>query len=163
MPARFYLFVAGLLTLHTRPPEALARMVALWFAVPVAVREFAGGWLEIPAQARTFLDAGMRLGLDTVVGTRSWQRQHRFRIVLGPLTLAQFRRFLPDGAALPQLRALVARVPGAEAEWEAQLLLRREEVPEVRLDRGARLGWTSWLAMRDRPADAGDVVLQGGG
>lgn len=166
LPDRFSLFAAGLLALQTRPAEALARLVALYFAVPAKVQEFVGAWLDIPPRARTRLGlpgGASRLGQDAVVGTRVYLRHHRFRLVLGPLGLADFLRFLPDGDARARLAAMVRRVPGPEMDWDTQLVLRRDEVPAAVLNGTARLGWTSWLPARKRERDADDVVLLGSG
>jgi type VI secretion system protein ImpH len=165
LPDRFTLYAAGLLAMQARPPEALARVVALFFKVPVRVRELVGGWLDIPPPQQTRLGASggtSRLGIDAVAGARIFVRHNRFRIVLGPLTLDRFLRFLPVGPAMPQLRALVRHAAGLEHDWDVQLVLRREEVPAARLDGATRLGWTSWLTTRARRHDAGDLVLVGG-
>jgi type VI secretion system protein ImpH len=165
LPDRFPMFTAGLLAAQHRPPEALQRLVALFFHVPVAVREFVGAWLDIPPPARTRLgleDGASRLGMDAVVGTRSFARHHRVRLVLGPLDLSTFLRFLPIGQAMPKLKALVRHAVGLELDWDLQLVLRKAEVPPARLDGGTRLGWTSWLATAERARDADDLVLIGG-
>jgi type VI secretion system protein ImpH len=162
MPDRFALFTAGLLSMQTRPPEAIAKLVALLFKVPVAIREFVGAWLDIPLPARTRLglpNGASVLGVDAVVGTRTFARHHRFRIVLGPLDLATFLRFLPVGGLLPRLRALVRHAVGLDLDWDVQLVLRKDEVPTARLGGATRLGWTSWLATGERGKDADDLVL----
>ncbi|MBL6458653.1 type VI secretion system baseplate subunit TssG [Belnapia sp. T6] len=170
LPDGFSLHAAGLLALQSRPAEALTRLVSLYFSVPAGVREFVGAWLDIPPGARTYLgglgSATPRLGRDTVVGTRVHLREHRFRLILGPLSLPDFLRFLPDGEAWEPLRAITRRVPGPEFDWDLQLVLRREEVPATVLSAGTggvRLGWTSWIATRRRERDADDVVLLGSG
>jgi type VI secretion system protein ImpH len=168
LPDRFPLFAAGLLALQTRPAEAIARLVSLYFAVPAKVQEFVGAWLDIPPRALTRLGlpgGSSRLGQDAVVGTRVFLRHHRFRLVLGPLGLAEFLGFLPDGDSRAKLAAMVRRVPGPEMDWDTQLVLRRAEVPGTVLDGTARLGWTSWLLPRERGhrRDADDVVLLGHG
>jgi len=161
LPDQFYLFAAGLLAMQTRPAEALSRLVTLYFAVPVSVQEFAGAWLDIPPRARTCFSVGspLRLGQDTVVGTRVYQRHHRFRLVLGPLGFSDFLKFLPDGAAQPRLEEIVRRVPGPEFDWDVKLVLCRDDVPAILLNGTARLNWTSWIATSCREGDADDVVL----
>jgi type VI secretion system protein ImpH len=162
LPDAFVLFTAGLFGMQSRPPEALARLVALFFRVPVAIREFVGAWLEIPVPARSRLglpDCSSRLGVDAVAGTRAFARHHRFRIVLGPLSLRAYERFLPVGDALPKLEAIVRHAVGLDYDWDIRLVLRREQVPPATLKGAIRLGWTSWLATRNRPQDADDLVL----
>jgi type VI secretion system protein ImpH len=88
-------------------------------------------------------------------------RHHRFRILLGPLTLAQFLRFLPNQDAKDRLKALVHQVPGLDADWDVQLALRNDDVPATKLGVTACLGWTSWLHARTRKRDADDLTLPG--
>jgi type VI secretion system protein ImpH len=161
LPDRFVLYAAGLFAMQSRPAEMLARLVAGFFKVPVRVEEFVGAWLEIPPADRARLGTA-RLGRDAVLGVHRFERGQRFRLELGPLTFAQFRRLLPHGDALRLLQALVHLAVGPELDWDARLVLRREEVPAARLDGGTRLGWTSWLWTAYRAHDAGDLVLDGG-
>ena len=41
-------------------------------------------------------------------------------------------------------------------------MLRRREVPDTRLGRQGRLGWTTWLKPRRSLRDAADLVLDSG-
>jgi type VI secretion system protein ImpH len=162
LPDGFTLYAAGLFAMQGRMPEVLERLIRLFFDVPVRIREFVGGWLEIPPEERTRLGAPAdfaRLARGSVVGTRCFARHHRFRVMLGPLRLQEFERFLPPGGSLAALAAIVRRFVGLDLEWELQLLLRRDEVPTARLGGGERLAWTSWLDTAERDADAGDLVL----
>lgn len=161
LPDRFVLHAAGLFAMGSRPAEMLARLVAGFFRVPARIEEFVGAWLTIPLDDRGRLGTA-RLGLDAVVGTDRFERGQRFRLELGPLSLAEFRRLLPGGGALELLRALVHLASGPELDWDARLVLRHGEVPAARLDGTAQLGWTSWLWTGHRRHDAGDLVLDGG-
>jgi type VI secretion system protein ImpH len=161
LPDRYALYGVGLLTLRQRPPEALARLVTGFLGVAARVEEFVGEWLEMPRRDRARLGRA-RLALDAVLGTYRFERGHRFRLVLGPMRLAEFMTLLPDGKALRPLSALVHLAAGPELDWDARLVLRRSEVPSLRLDGSTRLGWTSWLHTTRRAHDAGDLVLDGG-
>jgi type VI secretion system protein ImpH len=164
LPDGFVRYAAGLFAAQARTPEALTRLITLFFEVPVRIREFVGAWLEIPQESRTRLgrrDAASLLAADAVLGIRTYARGHRFRVLLGPLRFAQFERFLPFGSSLPTLRALVRQTVGMQFDWDLQLVLQRAEVPAARLDGEARLGWTAWLDTEARAADADDLVLPG--
>src|SRR5207237_1337622 len=87
------LHFAGLMNRHVRNADGLAALLAGYFRVPVRIESFVGHWMKIPVQERTRLgglnDSAM-LGVGTVLGARSWDRQHKFRIWLGPLTRTQY-------------------------------------------------------------------------
>ncbi|HET6470105.1 MAG TPA: type VI secretion system baseplate subunit TssG [Geminicoccaceae bacterium] len=153
----------GLIGCQSNHPDRLVRLLGHVFKVPVLIQEFVGGWLELPAGLRTRLgerpETGT-LGRSAVVGVRSFQRQHRFRIRLGPLGLAQYLSFLPGGERLAALVAAVRTLVDEALEWDLRLVLGREEVPALVLGGAARLGFTSWLPKPVRGSDPDDLVLR---
>jgi type VI secretion system protein ImpH len=155
------LHYAGHLADQVRHPGGLVAMVGGYFRLPAALEEFVGHWLVLPESGRSRLGRpGAVLGAGLVVGARVWDRQHKFRLVLGPLGLAELERFLPTGPFLARLLALVRNYLGDQLEWDVNLVLRRDEVPELRLGAGARLGWTTWLGGGTRARDADDLTLR---
>ena len=72
-------------------------------------------------------------------------------------------RLLPTGTAWRRLIAWVRNYAGREFCWEAQLILRKEEVPPLRLGGigGAMLGWSSWLQSKPRTEDADQLIFAG--
>jgi type VI secretion system protein ImpH len=88
-----------------------------------------------------------------------WSRQHKFRLVFGPLGFADYQRLLPDGGSFHRLVPLVRNYAGDVLAWDIAPILRRDEVPELRLGRQGRLGWTTWLMPRRSEADAADLFL----
>jgi len=98
------------------------------------------------------------LGRAATLGTATWQCQHKFEIVLGPLSLGSFTQFLPGSRALAELHALVRFYTNGEWTWQLRLLLRDVEVPGATLGRMGQLGWSTWLAPSRVTAD--DVLIQ---
>ena len=94
-----------------------------------------------------------------VLGGRVWDRQHKFRLRLGPTDLIDYCNLLPGGAGIAQLQAAVRNYAGLEYTWDAQLVLKTLSVPPLRLGRGNRLGYTSWLGRRRSDAPAADLIL----
>jgi type VI secretion system protein ImpH len=141
------LFYAGRLAAQTRNAEGLQAMVADYLGMPAAVEEFVGTWMDLPASERWRLGGGpegMRLGLDTNLGARAWQRQTKFRIVLGPLQKTQFQSMLPEGESLARLSALVRNYVGDGLDWDLRLILDERTDQPLRLG-AARLRWDAWL------------------
>ena len=156
------LFFSAHLGCHTRHAEGLEAMLKDYFQVPVQLEEFIGEWLEMPEDSYCYLDQDEntgQLGCSAVIGTRSWQCQHRFRVKIGPLTLQQYESLLPNSQHLMKLRALVRNYVGFELKWDVNLQLQPEEVPSVQLGSYGLLGWTSWLQAGKRQHAVNDLFL----
>jgi type VI secretion system protein ImpH len=154
------LHYVGLLARQVRNGDGLAGILAAFFRVSARIESFVGHWLALAPAERTKLGgAGATLGARAVLGASVWDRQHKFRIALGPLTLDEYKSFLPCGSRLRELADWVRTYVGFEFEWDLQLRLRRDDVPLTRLGGGTRLGWSSWLGHRRSEDDAADLAL----
>jgi type VI secretion system protein ImpH len=153
-------FHVGALIRQTRNAEGLAAILGHFFAVPVILQEFVGHWMSLGEHERTKLARdGAVLGSGAVLGGRVWDRQHKFRLHLGPLSLGRYESFLPGGPMLKKLVDWVRVYVNFELEWDVRLVLDRREVPPLVLGRGARLGWTTWVGRRLQDLDADDLCL----
>ena len=165
------LFHVGTLVRHVRDADGLAAIIRQFFGVPARLEEFVGHWLVLARRDRTYLGRDSQtLGGSAVAGGRVWDHQSKFRIHLGPLTLAQYESFLPAArraadADTPRpslLRKLVDWVRFylcLEFDWDVRLHLKKDEVPALRLGTKGQLGWTTWLGRRPSAADAADLYL----
>lgn len=163
MPDLAKLHYAGRLVCQTRHAEGLTAILADFFRLPVAVEEFVGHWLDLPKESYWRLGDSPRtgtLGVSTIAGSRVWDRQYKFRVVLGPLGIDDYSRMLPGGESLPRLVAAVRNYLGDELDWDLNLVLRRDELPPLKLGAQGRLGWTTWLTSRPPAEDAHDLYLQ---
>ena len=153
-------FHVGALIRQTRNAEGLRAILRHFFRVPVEIEQFVGHWMALGVPERTRLGRdGAVLGVAAVVGSRVWDRQHKFRLRLGPLTFADYEDFLPGGIRLRKLVDWVRLYVNFEFDWDVRLLLQKEEVPPMRLGQGRRLGWTTWLGRRPEDRDADDLCL----
>ena len=154
---------SGHLGRQVRNADGLAAILAGFLRVPVRIEELVAHWMSLPRDVQTRL--GRRetccLGETAVAGARVWDLQSRFRIVVGPLSLEDYCRFLPGEDRHRKLRDWVRNYVGFEFKWDCRLVLRAEEVPPMLLGFQGRLGWTSWLGTRLAEGDAGDLVLSG--
>jgi type VI secretion system protein ImpH len=161
---------AGRFSQQARSADGLEQILADYFDVPVEVRQFAGAWLDIPRDLQSRLGE-QQLGVSTTLGASTWQCQHKFEIVLGPLSSDDFNNFLPGARGLTELHALVRLYTNDEWAWQVRLVLedtdavsgvllaaRRLRASESDSASPSRLGWTTWLGTR--PPGAADVVLQ---
>ena len=158
IPARSLLHYTGLLARLPRTVAGLERILADYFAVPVRVKQFIGGWRPLDRSQWTTLGAkgsNQILAAGVVLGTRVWDDSKSVSIVLGPLSLQVFREFLPGGWRHKALAALARFYLDGRHDAEARLLLNQAEVPRTAIGH-SRLGFTSWLLQyrfkgRDHP------------
>jgi type VI secretion system protein ImpH len=158
------LFFAGRLSAQNKNAEGLRAILAEDFGVPVEVRDFQGKWIPLPPEARTTLNGnfgGGVLGQSVIAGDSFFLGQSKFRVRLGPLTLAQLRALLPFGKPFRRLQDWVLNYCGREFFWDVQLVLLAAEVPGTQLGHSSHLGWTSWLKTKPFTNHAEDLVLPG--
>lgn len=156
------LHYAGRLACQARNAEGLEAMLAGYLRLAVAIEEFVGEWIGVPERGLCRLGQSPEvsgLGLSVIVGTRIWSGQQKFRIRLGPMSYEDYQRFLPLGRSLQRLVAAVRNYLGDELNWNVMLVLKRDEVPALRLGECVRLGWTTWLGKRAAATDAADLHL----
>lgn len=178
VPDHLKLHHAGHLVRLTRNPEGLTRALGALLRVRVTMQEYCIQWLRLAEEDRTRLSsvasagdggqhrielgtASSRLGQGAIAGAKVPDVQHKFRLRIGAMSLAEFERYLPGGVRFTQVRDWVRNYIGIELAWDAQIVLQREEVPAVRLGSFGQLGWTSWLGMpaASRSRDVDDVIL----
>jgi type VI secretion system protein ImpH len=165
------IYYGGLLAQRKRNAQGLEALLGDYFGTSVRVQQFIGQWLqlEVENQSRLGIAHGnCALGIDTVAGERVHDVQGKIRIRLGPLTFRRFVSFLPDRSPVPEHKAffllvhLVRLYVGAELDFDVQLLLRGDQVPECQLSDelpGPRLGWNTWLISQQPLHDAHDALF----
>jgi len=158
-PAKLY--YAGRLGALTHNAEGLQAMIGDHFQMPATIEEFVGDWIDLPESARWRLGGGpegMRLGVGSTLGAKAFQRQTKFRVVLGPLERPQFQSMLPEGKALGRLVALVRNYVGDELDWDVRLILDERTEQPLRLGK-ARMGWDAWLGRPPEGRGRQDLLL----
>ena len=151
---------AGHLASGTKTAEGLVSILSAFFSAPVHLQQFVGMWLDLEPDDRWELGAGA-LGRSTSIGARVWSRTSKFRILVGPLSLPDYKRLLPGQGSLERLESIVRNFVGDALDWDVNLILRAADVPRVALG-GANsvLGHTSWVGLRrDSAHDADDLYL----
>jgi type VI secretion system protein ImpH len=168
------LYYGGFLAHRPRCAIALAALLEDYFQLPFEVQQFRGQWLRLDPASQSRTGDGPshnRLGVDAVAGDRVWDVQAKFRVRLGPLPYARFSEFIPDLAPVPERKSffllvdLIRLYVGPEFDFDVQLILEREGVPECRLaqrpDYSPRLGWNTWVSSQPLDRDAADTVFDG--
>lgn len=157
------LHYSGRLVCQTRHAEGLRAILEDYFRVACRILELFGQWLDLPSANQCRLGESPRtgtLGRTAILGSRIWDVAQKFRVQFGPMTLAEYERLLPGGDSLRRFAAWVRNYIGDELTCDLQLILKKEEVPEIKMGAFGRLGWTTWLLSEPAKRDADDLVLQ---
>ncbi len=165
LPDHAKLHFAGHLSCQTKHRSGLRSFLRAFFEIPVDIEPFIGQWLRLPHRNRCRLGESRAtgvLGETLIVGSHIWDCQQRFRIFMGPMGIEEYRGFLPgsEEGSIERLIAAVRNYLGDELAWDVRLILRKEEVPPLRLGEMAQLGWTTWLTGKPFEHDADDLVLE---
>jgi type VI secretion system protein ImpH len=155
----------GLIAQKPHSSITLEQMLSDYFGVKATVRQFTGQWLELDDESITRLGtANSQLGWNTVIGTRVWDDQSKFRVVFGALKFTEFQAFLPNSTAYKAVKSIIRFMVGEELDFDVQLKLKAREVPGTILTTRARrrpmLGWTSFLKTKPFEEDDEQVILQ---
>lgn len=169
-----FIWLSGLFGMQARSAVALEQIVEEYFQVPTDVIQFVGAWYPLVGDSTCTLseheDPSEQLGLGAVVGDEVFDQQARVRVRLGPLTMAQYRRFLPGESGYRRLREITRLFSRDTIDFEVQLVLQRDDVPTCMLSSGGeefvqpeqpvQLGWTTWVKTHPEfPHDPEDTVL----
>jgi type VI secretion system protein ImpH len=158
------LLYAGHIAQKPHSGVSIAAVLRDYFRVPAEVVQFVGQWFPLePENVTRMGQANCELGRTLVAGDSVFVSQSKFRVRLGPLTLAQFVSFLPVGPAWKPVTDLTRYLAGLEFDYDVQLVLRKEDVPPCSLDSKSSLppmlGWTTWITSETPRRDADEVIL----
>ena len=159
---------AGLLARRVRSPDALGRVLATLYDLPIEIIELEPRRLCIDTDEQTRLGgrttmsgAYALLSANAVLGAIAVDVAGRFRIRVGPMDRERFDRFFPPNTLHTEMVAAVRQVIGATADFDIQLVLSRDEVPSAKTGTTTRLGQTSWLLHGKANQNRTDAILPG--
>jgi type VI secretion system protein ImpH len=167
VPDTSLLFYSGHLAHSPKCAASLEGILREYFGLPLEVIQMVPRWLSLDDADRTQMgkaNHSMKGGI--VVGRRVRDIQGKFRLRIGPLSLAQFRRLVPGGDMLRPLWQLTRLYVGPDLDFDVQPILKKEEVPGTELTTRApaaargRLGYNTWGKTRQPPEDAEEAVFR---
>jgi type VI secretion system protein ImpH len=162
VPDSSKLHYSGRLTGTQRNAEGLEAVIQDFFQIKTRVETFVGEWITLPADSLCKLGESPRtgtVGSTAIVGSRIWECQYKFRIIMGPMGYRDYQRMLPGGDSLRRLIDWVKNYVGEELAWDVQLILKKEEVPAAQLGKSGLLGWSTWTKSKPMPRDADNLIL----
>lgn len=165
---------AGLLGAHSRSAASLRQLIADWLDLSpeqVTIEQFVGAYFSLPTSAHTFLGLQNCLsGEDAIAGDAAWVQDAKFRLRMGPLSLASFAALMPTGGIEggQSFRALIQLVRffvGVSLDFDVQLLLAPEDLSRCTLgaegDVELRVGMTAWLLSDENAPELADTIFAG--
>jgi type VI secretion system protein ImpH len=162
------LYYDGLLSQRRPTAQGLRQLLEDYFDVPVEVEQFTGTWRRLPPENRTVLSDSFtfseQLGMGTIVGDEVIDHHGAVTIRLGPLSFDRYREFLPGATASVELREWLRLYTNREFDFVIRLILKREEVPPMKLGEDGleapRLGLVSWIRNRDLNRDPDEATYR---
>ena len=134
-----------------------------YFGVQTRIQQFIGQWVDLPPEFHCRLGESPSsgcIGQTAIMGTRFWDCQQKFRIIMGPLSLEQYQRMLPGDRSYLRLRDWIRNYVGFHLSWDLQLILKVGEAPRIQLGSQGRLGWTTWMVTEKLDRLGDDLILQ---
>ncbi len=148
VPDRGFMQFAGAIWRQPHSREGLARMLSIYFKVPVKIEECVGQRLPIDPEHQTRIGTSGQwqvLGQTAALGAAVWDYQSHFRVVLGPLDAMKFQDFLPSGTLFKELVDFTAFCAPPQMTFEIELQIKKNDTIALKLDDQHQLGWRSWL------------------
>lgn len=146
LPVHARLAASSHLVREARNPDGLTAALAHYFGIPVQLHEYVLHWISLgPSTLVQPVHTAAVMAESATLGTHIPDRQHKFRLILGPLDLGQYLRFTPGGSDLPALKEWVRAFTGFEYSWDITLLLHPAAPPSARLGGPEKLGHATWL------------------
>ena len=157
------IYYSGRLVCQTRHAEGLKAIVEDYFKIETTIQEFRGQWINLTEAYKCRMGESPYTGLlgsTIVVGSKVWDCQQKFRVRLGPMSFKDYTRMLPRGDSFKRLCDWLKNYVGYSMSWDAQLVLKADEVPAIALGKQGQMGWTTWLKSRPFARDADDLVVR---
>lgn len=150
--------------LRHRPVSAslIESILTDFFKLPIRLEQFVGSFDRLHQDELCMLGVQCAtLSAGAVLGERVRECHARARLHVGPLSITDYERFLPGGAAAAQLKQLLALFATPTIHFELHLILRAADVLPVRFDapHGNRLGYDTCLLSSAAREDCGEFLF----
>ncbi len=136
IPDTNFLILCGQQANQRATAEGLRVTLQHTFQLKTEIQQFVGQWmfLEPEDQSRMVSAAvgysfGSQLGVDTIVGSRVWDCQNKFRVRLGPVSWRRFQDLMPIKPILRRIADFVRQSVGPQYDFDIQIAIDKETVP----------------------------------
>jgi len=137
-------YLAGLYSQKNRSASSLTQILSEHCSHNIEINEFEGDWYQLQESERSQLGINnASLGVDSILGERTYQRCFNFSIVIGPLSYADYIALLNNNERLAMIKKLTLKTVGAEYCFSIKLALKAHQTQVSHLGT-TRLGINSW-------------------
>jgi len=149
---------------ETYPSKAgLQNVIKHYFKIPTQIKDFRGRWISFKDSQQTRLGtlSGKfnALGETSILGKSEWNKIGAITLVLGPLSFSQFTSFFRGQNAFQNLCDLTTLYIRFGITFDLNLILKKEEVPDLLLGKSSYLGWSTWLKLKPFTKDDQQVYV----
>ena len=145
---------------RVRNAQGLRQLLNRQFGMQFQIDEFVGNWEPLPDEALSVFRATgnkLRLGYNAILGSRTWQVQSTFRVVITHPTIKQYGDLQPGSEFLRRMQLMVRLYCTPELSFRIQIIVRGDTIEPGNLGRtaenGIMLGWNTVLGKPDKNRD----------
>lgn len=152
------LYFAGFYLNEAKSAKNITQLLSAYFNVPVNVLQNIGNWHQVDKESQTAIGkVQFRLGEGLLIGDKVYDKQNKFRLIIGPINLDTYKLFLKNGLYFKKLKAWMDFLAFSDFDWDCQLVLLRQEVPSIHLNATNQIGQTAWLGYPSHHVD--DMIV----
>lgn len=140
------LYFSGFYLSKAKSAKNISKILSMYFSVPVLIEENFGTWHTVDKESRTSIGkSNFTLADGLLIGDKIFDKQSKFRIVLGPIDFETYKLFLKNNLNYHKLKDWMDFLAFSDFDWDCQLILLKEQVPSLFLNTTNQLGLTTWL------------------
>ena len=137
-------YLAGLYSQKNRSRKTLCQILSEYLNFDIYIDEFQGQWYNLQSSEQTQLGTNnASLGVDSIVGSRTFQRCFNFTINIGPINYDQYINLLNNKQRLYTIIELTQKAVGQEYQFSINIVLKAHQTQACQLG-SAQLGINSW-------------------
>jgi len=137
-------YLAGLFSQKNRSAKTLCQILSEYLKLDVSIEEFQGRWYDLQQDEQTKLGSlNATLGVDSIIGSKTYQRSFNFSINVGPVSYAEYIGLLNNEHRLKTIIELAQKNVGQEYEFSINIVLKPQQTKACHLG-SAKLGINSW-------------------
>lgn len=162
IPDRAKTFYSGHLSSATQHKSGLKAILEDFFGIKTQIQSFVGHWMTLPEDCCHRLGESKSTGLlgqNIIIGQKVWDRQLKFRVIMGPMSKEDYKRILPGSKGYQMLKDWVDLYTGQVMLWDLQLILKASEAKPTVLGKSGQLGWNAWMMTKPLKEDSKDLIL----